>query len=101
MTFVNVFQKYSVNEEGVRKPLYSIAWSKPNKRFVAKEIKEEKNYDYLFYILRKIIMRASTKKKVSAKKRSKRTSSFKIAPDDRPDRDEIIENSIKYKRIKL
>ena len=57
----------SVDDEGEPKPLFSIAYSKPNKRFTAKIIREDKDYDYIHYIMRKIVKRVSEKKKVSKK----------------------------------
>ena len=35
---------YSIDEEGDIKPLFKIAYSKPNKRFVAKSVKEKKSW---------------------------------------------------------
>ena len=35
--------------------MFKIAYSKPNKWFVAKSVKEQKNYEYVKYIFRKII----------------------------------------------
>ena len=44
----------AVDDEGEPKPLFSIAYSKPNKRFNAKIIRGEKHYDYVHYVMRKI-----------------------------------------------
>ena len=95
-------QKISVDDEGEPKPLFSIAYSKPNKRFTAKIIREDKEYDYVHYIMRGIVKRVSVKKEASKKSRRKRQlPGLTIAPDERPDRDEIIQSSQIYKRIKL
>ncbi|XP_057308714.1 uncharacterized protein LOC130646995 [Hydractinia symbiolongicarpus] len=56
-------QKYQVDDEGTATPLFQIAYSKPTKRFVAKPVKEEKEIGYLFYIIQKKILRASSGKK--------------------------------------
>ena len=93
--------KISVDDEGEPKPLFSIAYSKPNKRFTAKIIREDKEYDYVHY-MRRIVKRVSVKKEASKKSRRKRQlPGLTIAPDERPDRDEIIQSSQIYKRIKL
>lgn len=42
---VNREQKYSIDEEGAKIPLFKIAYSKPNRRYGAKIIKEDKSYD--------------------------------------------------------
>ena len=81
--------------------MYSVSYSKPNKRFVAKPVKIEKNFDYLHYITRKIFKRSEQNKKVSKQNRLKRQCSLKITPRERPPNDEVIEQSNKYKRIKL
>ena len=84
----------SVDDEGEPKPLFSIAYSKPNKRFTAKIIREDKDYDYVHYIMRKIVKRVSEKKKASEKSRRKRQlPGLTIAPDEWPDREEIIQSS--------
>ena len=82
-------------------PRFNICYSKPNKRFIAKPIKEQKNYDYLHYIMRKIIKRASQKRKIGKRKRMKRQLSLTVAPQERPPREETIESKTKYKRLKL
>ena len=56
--------------------MFKIAYSKPNKRFVAKSIKEEKNYEYVKYIFRKIIKRDNTGKKSSKRNGTKRQLSL-------------------------
>lgn len=90
-------QKCKVDEEGVETPLFKVAYSKPNKRFVAKVVKVDKDYSYLSHITRKILKRAEVKRKASKRSRLKRQLPLKIAPDDRPARAEIIEKSTKYK----
>ena len=64
----------SVDDEGEPKPLFSIAYSKPNKRVTAKIIREDKDYDYVHYVMRKIVKRVSEKKKASKKKKKKNRS---------------------------
>ena len=81
--------------------MFKIAYSKPNKRFVVKSVKEEKNYEYIKYIFRKIIKRVNAGKKSSKRNGTKRQLSLRVAPRERPSRDEIIDRSQKYKRIKL
>ena len=75
--------------------LFRITYSKPNKRFIVKVVKEEKSYTYLHYIIRKIIVRAETKKKASKRNRLKRQLQLQIAPYERSDREEIISDSTK------
>ena len=92
-----------VDDEGEPKSLFSIAYSKPNERFTTKIIREDKYYNYVHYIMRKIVKRVSEKKQASKKKprRKRQLPGLTIAPDEPPDRDEIIQSSQKYKRIKL
>ena len=56
-----------------------IAYSKPNKRFVAKSVKEEKNYEYVKYIFRKIIKPVNAGKKSSKRNGRKRHLSLQVA----------------------
>ena len=92
----------SVYDEGEPKPLFSIACSKPNQRFTTRIIREEKHYDYVHYVMRKIVKRVSEKKKASKKSRRKRQlPGVTITSDERSNRDEIIHSSQKYKRINL
>ena len=58
--------------KGVNKPLSQITYSKPNKIFIAKVVKEEKSYTYLHYIIWKIIVISETKNKASERNRLKR-----------------------------
>ena len=44
--------------------MFEIAYSKLNKRFVAKSVKEEKIYEYVKYIFRKIIKRVNVSSKI-------------------------------------
>ena len=81
----------SVHDEGEPKPLFSIAYSKPNKRFTANITWEDKDYDFVQYIMRKIVKRVSEKKKALKKSRWKRhLPGLTIAPDERLDRDEVM-----------
>lgn len=89
------------DEEGEAKPLFAIAYSKANKRFTAKPVKVEKDNEWIRYILRKIVKRVRESKKVSKRNRRKRQCELHVRPSERPSREEIIENSLKYKRIKL
>ena len=57
----------NAEEESEVKPLIRIAFSKITKDLTAKEIKQGKNQEYLFYILRKIIKRTKVNKKASRK----------------------------------
>ena len=97
----DMLQKCSVSEEGELKPLFWIAYSKVTKDFTVKEVKEDKNQEYLFYILRKIIKKVKPNKKASKKERSYRKKRGKIAPVERTARESIIHDSQKFKRIKL
>ena len=47
--------------------MFKIAYSKPDKWFVAKSVKEEKNYEYFIYIFRKIIKQINARIKVIKK----------------------------------
>ena len=51
--------------------------------------------------MRKIIKRASQKRKIGKRKRMKRQLSLTVAPQERPPREETIESKTKYKRLKL
>ena len=85
-----------VDDKGEPKPLFSIAYSKRNKRFTAKIIREDKEQDYMHYIMQKIVKRVSENKKASKKsRRMRQLPVITIAPDERPDRDEIIQSSQK------
>ena len=57
----------SVDDEGEPKPLFSIAYSKPKNWFTAKIIWEDKDCDYVHYIMLKILKRVYEKKKASKK----------------------------------
>ena len=102
MYFIILFyQKSRVDEEGNIKLAHRIAYSRVNKRFVAKPVKEEKNYNYVFYILRKILKRTRVGKKSRRHYGTKKQMTLKRAPKERPPRDEVIETNAKYRRIKL
>ena len=94
-------QRYSIDEEGDNKLLFKIAYSKSNGRFVAKSVKEEKKYDHVKYMFKKILKRVNCGKKSNFRSRMKRQLSLKTAPKERPCREDSIDSSIKYKRIKL
>ena len=70
----------SVDDEGEPKPLFFIAYSKPNKRVTAKIIREDKDYDYVHYVMRKIVKRVSEKKKASKKKKAVGSDSYQVLP---------------------
>ena len=59
--------KCRVSEESEVKPLIRVAYSKITKGLTAKEVTQEKNQEYLFYILRKINMKTKLHKKASRK----------------------------------
>ncbi|XP_057294360.1 uncharacterized protein LOC130622919 [Hydractinia symbiolongicarpus] len=94
-------QKCTTDEEGEKIPPCRVAYSKPNKRFVAKVVREEKNYEYLTYIVRKILKRTQLKRKATSESRLKRQCSLQIAPEERPPKEKIVEKSQQFKRIKL
>ena len=81
--------------------MFKIAYSKPNKRFVAKSVKEEKNYEYIKYIFRKIIKRVNAGKKSLRRNGTKRQLSLRVGPRDRPSRDEIISRSQKIQTYQI
>ena len=81
--------------------MFKIAYSKLNKRFVARSFKEEKNCEYVKYIFRKIIKPVNAGKKSSKRNGTKRHLSLQVAMRERLSRDEIIDRSQKYKHIKL
>ena len=66
--------------------------------FVAKVVKEDKNFDYIFC---KVLKRVQESKRSSRRNGTKRQRMLKRAPEERPSREEVIENSEKYRRIKL
>ena len=88
-------------DEGEVKPLFVLAYSKANKRFTARSVKVEKDYGYIRYIMRKIVKRTRENKKTSKRSLWKRQCFLNARPLEWPPRPEIIENSTKYKRIKL
>lgn len=90
-----------VSEEGNSIPLFSLSYSKPTKRHVAKAVKENKTENYLHHIVRKVVKRAQLERKISSKRRAKRQLSLKVAPNCEESREKIIENSVKYKRLKF
>lgn len=91
----------TTDEKGKKIPLYQIAYSKPNKRLVAKVVREDKNYEYLTYIVRKILKRSQLKRKAASGTRLKRQCSLQIAPKEQPPKEEIVEKCQQFKRIKL
>ena len=88
-----------MTDEGDFKPLFRIAYSKPTKQFVAKNEKKSKDYSYLYPIIDAIVERARCGQKVTTEEREPRLMRSTICPEDRPTRDKIIENSIKYSRL--
>lgn len=52
------------------------------------------------YIIRRVLKRSLCMRKATKKSRLKRKCSLKIAPENRPAKEQIIENALKYKRIK-
>ena len=64
-------QRYSIDEEDDIKPQFKISYSKSNKEFVAKSVKEEQKYDHVKYIFKKIL------KRVNCGKTSNRRSGMK------------------------
>ena len=83
------------------KPLFVITYSKTNKKFTARSVKVEKDYGYIHYIMRKIVKRTRQNKKASKGSRRKRQCFLNVRLLEQPLWPEIIENSTKYKRIKL
>ena len=82
--------------------MFAITYSKPQKRFCAKIIRQEKDLEYVHSIMQKIEKHKRERKKVYKRSRGKRQlPEYKIAPNEREDRDDIIKASQKYKRLKL
>ena len=79
--------KCRVSEESEVKPLIRIAYSKITKDLTAKEVKQEKNQKYLFYILRKI-------------NKKTKLASRKITLVERRGWESIINDSQTFKRIR-
>ena len=79
--------KCTVSEESEVKPLIRTAYSKITKDLTAKEVKQEKNQKYLFYILRKI-------------NKKTKLASRKITLVERRGWESIINDSQTFKRIK-
>ena len=82
--------KYRVIEESEVKTFIRIAYSKITKNLTAKEVKQEKNQEYLFYILRMINKKTKLHKKASRK----------ITLIERLGWESIINDSQTFKRIK-
>ena len=61
---------------------------------MAKSVKEEKKYDHVKYILKKILKRVNCGKKSNRRIGMKRHLSLKIAPKEMPCREDIIDSSI-------
>ena len=57
--------------------MLKIAYSKPDKWFVAKSVKEGKNYEYFIYIFRKIIKQINARIKVIKKEIYNKSSYLK------------------------
>ena len=68
---------------------------------MTKSVKEEKKYDHVKYIFKKILKPVNCGKKSNRRSGMKRQLSLKIASKESPFREDIIDSSIKYKRIKL
>ena len=77
-------QRYSIDEEGDIKPLFKIAYSRSNKRFVAKSVNEEKKNDLVKYIFKKILKRVNCGEKSNCRSGMKRQLSLKSAPKETP-----------------
>ena len=78
-------QRYSIDEEGDIKPLFKIAYSRSNKRFVAKSVNEEKKNDLVVkYIFKKILKHVNCGKKSNCRSGMKRQLSLKSAPKETP-----------------
>ena len=89
------FQKITL-KEGKYVPKFKIAFDKRTKKFTASKVKVDKSYNFLREISENAYFRAVGQEK-SQKPRLKRKL---VAPSDRPDRDQIIEDSTKYSRLK-
>ena len=63
--------------------------------------KKRKKYDHVKYIFKKILKQVNCGKKSNRRSGMKQQLSLKIAPKERPYREDIIDSSIKYKGIKL
>lgn len=87
-----------MDEEGEMKPMFTISYSKVNNRFIAKPNMGEKETSYLSDMMNNIAHRAN----VFEKKRCKRhRAEFQLAPFDRPDKEDVISQSMVHKRMKI
>ena len=68
---------------------------------MGKSVKEVRKYDHVKYMFEKILKRLNFGEKSNRRSGMKRQLSLKIAPKEGPCREDIIDSSIKYKRIKL
>ena len=98
---VNVDRKQATTKpkEGRPKPKFKIAYHRYSKRFVAKKIKVDKSYRFLRDIAVECYFRAVDGDREKKENRLERKRLF-VTPSERPSREEIIENSTKYSRIK-
>ena len=68
---------------------------------MAKTVKEKKTEEYLHELIKNIMKRAASGEKVSANDRAKRQLNLTLAPEVDENREDIIERSQKFKRLKL
>ena len=81
-------------------PKFKIQYTKCTGRFTAAKTKKEKSYVYMKKIAQNSYFRAVDRERQSAEERISRKRKLFIRPKERPDRDEIIKDSIKYSRLK-
>ena len=88
--------KKKKSREGAFVPKYKISWHRYSKRFVAKIVKEKKSYFFLRQIALGAYFRAvdrETDGRLTIKRKF-------VTPEERPTREEIIEKTTKYSRMK-
>ena len=75
-------------------------YSKVTKRFIASKVKVDKSYSFMRNIAEASYFRAVDSNKRTSIERDSRKRELFVAPEEKPDRDETIANSLKYSRLK-
>jgi len=94
---INIDCGYAITKtkEGEYKPKCEIGYHRYADRFVAKKVKNVKKYDFMRDIVVNCYFKAIDNQKGEKVKRKR----LFRAPQERPDRDEIIEKSVKFSRF--
>lgn len=83
-------------KEGKYVPRFKIAWDKHTKKFTASKVKIAKNYSFMKEITDNLYFRAIDREKAERKVRKRKLF---VRPSERPEREDIIENSTKFTRL--